>query len=458
LYVDGKRQIMSLIRLARDPYMLYCYYRTCEAELVGMTPKFPYFVYEGQLDPQQLLNLQKSLHEPIAVIEVKSKIEGSMADPLPYPQRQPYEPPIQALEVGAESARRAIQSAVGQSPLPTQAQRRNEKSGVALKHIDEAIEIGSYHFTDHYEDMIRHVGVVVEDLLPHIYDTARDVGVRKPNDTSEIVRINEPGGLSTRGAHLVTISTGPSFESEREATKEFIESVVASPEMLAVAGPNAPKVVAQAIKMRNLGEGGDQLAQLYDPSLKPGGESNPQQMAAENAQLKAQLEQTTQAAQQMQQELETDAAKQKATIAKAQIDAETTLKTAQMAEMTKLKIAELANVSKPQQEAEAEAIEADLQRQFDLLLAEIEHKHAMELERLKGEQAEAAAIRQSQQADIDGEQEHAYEAESAERDHGHALEQGEQSHQHALESGDQQVKGKIAVEKSKPKPKPAGKK
>jgi hypothetical protein len=458
LYVDGKRQIMSLIRLARDPYMLYCYYRTCEAELVGMTPKFPYFVYEGQLDPQQLLNLQKSLHEPIAVIEVKSKIEGSMADPLPYPQRQPYEPPIQALEVGAESARRAIQSAVGQSPLPTQAQRRNEKSGVALKHIDEAIEIGSYHFTDHYEDMIRHVGVVVEDLLPHIYDTARDVGVRKPNDTSEIVRINEPGGLSTRGAHLVTISTGPSFESEREATKEFIESVVASPEMLAVAGPNAPKVVAQAIKMRNLGEGGDQLAQLYDPSLKPGGESNPQQMAAENAQLKAQLEQTTQAAQQMQQELETDAAKQKATIAKAQIDAETTLKTAQMAEMTKLKIAELANVSKPQQEAEAEAIEADLQRQFDLLLAEIEHKHAMELERLKGEQAEAAAIRQSQQADIDGEQEHAYEAESAERDHGHALEQGEQSHQHSLEAGDQQVKGKIAVEKSKPKPKPAGKK
>jgi hypothetical protein len=80
------------------------------------------------------------------------------------------------------------------------------------------------------------------------------------------------------------------------------------------------------------------------------------------------------------------------------------------------------------------------------------------LERLKGEQAEAAAIRQSQQADIDGEQEHAYEAESAERDHGHALEQGEQSHQHSLEAGDQQVKGKIAVEKSKPKPKPAGKK
>jgi hypothetical protein len=35
LYVDdgtgAKRRLLSLIRLARDPYMLYCYYRTCEA-------------------------------------------------------------------------------------------------------------------------------------------------------------------------------------------------------------------------------------------------------------------------------------------------------------------------------------------------------------------------------------------------------------------------------------------
>ncbi len=74
LYVDegggAKRHILSMTRLARDPYMLYCYYRTAEAEMVGMTPKFPYFYYEGTLRPDQVVLLQKSLHEPVAAIAV----------------------------------------------------------------------------------------------------------------------------------------------------------------------------------------------------------------------------------------------------------------------------------------------------------------------------------------------------------------------------------------------------
>ena len=34
-----QRIIMSMTRLARDPYMLLCYIRSCQMELVGMTPK-----------------------------------------------------------------------------------------------------------------------------------------------------------------------------------------------------------------------------------------------------------------------------------------------------------------------------------------------------------------------------------------------------------------------------------
>jgi hypothetical protein len=46
-----KRKILSLVRLARDPQMLMAYLATCEAELVGMTPKFPYFYWDGSLTP-----------------------------------------------------------------------------------------------------------------------------------------------------------------------------------------------------------------------------------------------------------------------------------------------------------------------------------------------------------------------------------------------------------------------
>ncbi len=37
----AKRRLMSLIRLARDPFMAYCYIRSSEAEEAGMAPKSP---------------------------------------------------------------------------------------------------------------------------------------------------------------------------------------------------------------------------------------------------------------------------------------------------------------------------------------------------------------------------------------------------------------------------------
>src|SRR5215471_3242579 len=69
IYVSGaagtERRMLSMIRLARDPYMLYCYYRTCEAELVGMTPKTPFIGYEGQFRNHET-DWQRAAHEPVA--------------------------------------------------------------------------------------------------------------------------------------------------------------------------------------------------------------------------------------------------------------------------------------------------------------------------------------------------------------------------------------------------------
>jgi hypothetical protein len=168
LYVDEgagpKRRLLSMTRLARDPYLLYCYYRTTEAELVGATPRFPYFAYEGQLSPSQLKLLQKANHEPVAVIQIKATVDGAPANSLlPHPQRNPYDPPIEKFEIGAEAARRAIQAAMGISPLPTDAQRHSQKSGVALRQIESSGQKGSFHFVDHYELMIERTGVIIED-------------------------------------------------------------------------------------------------------------------------------------------------------------------------------------------------------------------------------------------------------------------------------------------------------
>lgn len=426
IYLDqgagSKRKILSMIRLARDPYMLYCYYRTCELELVGMTPKFPYFARRGSLKPDQLLALQKSLHEPVAVIEVENMVDGLMGQPPEFPVRQPYEPPIQALEVGAEAARRAIQAAIGQSPLPTQAQRRNEKSGVALKRIEEAGQRGSFHFTDHYLDMITHVGIVCEDLIDKIYDTKRKVGVRRANDTAEVISINDPNdkdSISTKGDHLVTVSTGPSFESERDAASDFADTLAQlSPETFALLGPFI-------VKLKNLGPLGDEMAELLETmqppqvqqlrasKAKPG---DPAQVQQELMSTKAQLQQVMQAAQQMQKDLETDAAKQQATIEKAKIDGELQIQLQHIRNAATIRVAEIAAAVKGYAQEAADKLEHE-----KLALG---HAH---------ESYEADQARQ-------------HEAAMAAAGHAQGLEAGDVAHQQNLEAGEQGIAGQLAAQ------------
>jgi len=333
LYVEGKRQIVSMTRLARDPYMLFCYYRTCEAELVGMTPKTPYMAYDGQFSPDQMTEVQKSLHEPVAVLFAKPTVEGLPQQLLPLPQRQPYAPEIAALEIGAESARRGIQAAMGSSPLPTSAQRRNEKSGIALQQIEDTSQRGSYHFNDHYDDMIRQVGVILEDLIAQVIDTAREVGVREPNGTATVQRVNDPTdprAVSTQGEHDVTVSTGAAYESERAAESAFADTLMAS--------PFAPLVADLAIKLKGGGPTLDAIAERLTPPqfAKPtdGQAASPQQLQTQLQQLQGQLQQVQQAAQQMGQALQTK---------QAEIASDERVTAAKLASQEKITAAELAS-------------------------------------------------------------------------------------------------------------------
>jgi hypothetical protein len=72
----------------------------------------------------------------------------------------------------------------GDLPMPTDAQRRNDISGEAYKQRQAQGQKGSFHFVDSHDLMIERMGVILEDLMDKVLDTARDVPVRKPDDTA----------------------------------------------------------------------------------------------------------------------------------------------------------------------------------------------------------------------------------------------------------------------------------
>jgi hypothetical protein len=419
IYVDegagAKRQILSMTRLARDPQKLYDYYRTTEAELVGMTPKTPFVGYVGQFAGRED-TWQKVAHEPVAYLEANATTEATGQQVLPLPQRQPYDPPIQALEIGAESARRAIQSAMGSSPLPTQAQRRNEKSGIALRQIEDSSQRGSFHFVDHYDDMIRRVGVIVENLLDKVFDTPRETGVRTPDDTAEIVKVNDPNDpeSSLKGDYLVTISTGPAYESQRQQGTEFANSLLQNPQLFPIIGP-------QAVKLLNLGAIGDQIVKALEaiqpPEVRAAVNGDKPDAGMLQQQLSAAMQQNEQLAAELQKrvdQLETEAVKgeRDAVIAQTKEQAETQRELARIqADKEKAALDNLVKLIVA--EINAETAEARAHNEMAQKALGFGHEHAENEAGRQHEAGEADKDRQTQERSADAQR--AFEAEQAER-------------------------------------------
>lgn len=398
MYVEtkgvAKRVLMSLIRLARSPQQLYDYYRTCQTEIVGMVPKIPYIGAKGQFDGME--DIWASINSvPRAYAEYNILPEQAGGQAVPPPQRASYEPAIQALEMGAESARRAIQAACGLNPLPTSAQRQNEKSGVALGKIQQSEAQGSFHFTDNFDSAITHEGRIINGAFSKIIRGKRYIGIRKADDSHASIRINDPAWVNPQtkqvehhdtenGEFDVTVSTGAADASAREEVNDFAAALAQNEAIF-------PRIADLVVRLKNLGPLGDQIADRLTPPefAKPG---SPQQMQGQVQQAQQQVKALN-----------------------------------EFAKAAEAKIKEL------EQEKQAKVLENDLQYKKALLdakvkivIAEIGTKAQIETER-----AQMLADAEAQLHD------HSHDAALAAADAGHEAGMAAQGHQQAGELADQ---------------------
>lgn len=316
LYVDtgsgAKRQIQSLIRMARTPYMAYCYTRTAQLEAIQLTSKSPYFVYEGQVENHEAE--MKTLNKiPVAYQEVKPTVEGAPPGQLlPFPQRPSYVPEVQQLEVFAQASRQAIQAAIGFSNPQVQRNRSSPISGKALEEFEAQGDIKTFHFVDNYDRILEFEGRMIDDLIPVVYDTERQQAIVGNDDKPKLITLNGPPDEeghrypTDEGDHELTISTGPSYDSQRQEQNEFSKTLVANPQLVTLALQNpqssSAKILALAIRMSDLGPLGDAMAEAIDPAE---GEEQPipPQVKAAMQQMQQQLQAAVAMVGNLQQEL-----------------------------------------------------------------------------------------------------------------------------------------------------------
>lgn len=294
----AKRVYESAIRKARGAFKAYCYVGSALVERLAMDPKTPYEGFEGQFDTQSFKpgnDPDKTLQK---FVEFKPLTTATGEAILGMPRRTFNEPQIGQYLSAADFYRRGVQAGMGSSPLPTDAQRVNQKSGVALSKIEHATDQGNFNFVDSYDIAIERAGRMMDAVLDVVYDTPREQGFRDEAGNYSVKKINQvdpvtgakTGFHTSDGDHGVTISTGPSDDSQRDAADDFIEQLIQNP---AVLGPHAQQILALLVKLKNLGPIGDMISKILDPQQSNDPAAQAQIAAAQKIiqQLQAELQQ-----------------------------------------------------------------------------------------------------------------------------------------------------------------------
>ena len=429
-----KRYLLSLIRMARDPYMLLCYLLSQETEEAAQMPKAPVQGYVGQFETDK-----KAWNEinkvPHAYIQVDPIVDGASGQVLPMPTRPQFQPNFQAYELAIEARIRGVQAAMGINPLPTPAARQNEKSGVALERIQTQTAVGSFHFTDNFTRSLELVGKILLQWIPVVYNTEREVGIVTDAGEKKVVKLNPqqvedgkadqvlaPGEQPMEaytivdeygdpvGNHTVTISTGPNYDSEREEADEFLDKIISNLQALPVPPPVQAKLLSLAVKARDLGVFGDEIADLLSPPPEQG-----QDPAAELQQLQQKFQQAQQLLQQQHELLAKDTIKQQTELQKAQIDAQTRIAVNDKDNATRIVVAQINTKSQEQQTRDQESSELWQSFQESAHEAGMQAQdHAQQQNLQQQAQEHATQQQQSQQAsDQQAQQMEAQQAQSA---------------------------------------------
>ena len=362
-----KRELLSMVRFARDPQMLLDYLASGECEMAGKIPKAPFIGAVGQFetDKDAWTEVTKVPH---AFLQYDIVLDSG-GQQVPPPSAQDFTPNFQEWEVAKDAAVRAIQAGMGQTPLPDAAQRRNQKSGVAIEKIDDLVSLGAFPFVDRFESGFLHnMGWQINELITPVLDTQREMPIAQPDgkrSTMQIVGntshpLNDQGTYEVQGldeGHLhtgkgdfdVTLSTGPSEDSERQEQDDFVDTLIENLANLPQPGTPAAKVFALGIRMRpTLGPVGQQIADVFDPP--PADPNMPPQAQAAIQQLQAQLQQAIQENSALHMERAGKVLEQQTKLIMQQMKEDGDNQRAQLANDIKVLLAEIAAKSQSEQE------------------------------------------------------------------------------------------------------------
>lgn len=298
LDINGKRILEGVIRHAKDPARMYNYWASAETEAIALAPRAPWIGAEGQFKGHEhkweTANVRNHAY-------LEYKLTSLNGQPAPPPQRNAFEPAVQAITQARMMAADEIKSTTGIYDASLGA-RSNETSGVAIQRRNQQAQTSVYHYVDNLTRSIKHAGRILVDLIPKIYDTARTARILGEDGESRIVRVNDPNFQENNkpayfqldaGRYDVTVDVGPSYASKRqEAAASMIEFAKTNPQSMQFIAD----LMVKNMDWPGAQEIAERLKKMLPPPLQDDGKGQGQDIPP---QVKAQMDQAHQMVEQL---------------------------------------------------------------------------------------------------------------------------------------------------------------
>ncbi len=231
LIVDGQTTWYGMARMARDAAVLNNFAFSMFAEQIATQPSAPFMVTAEQIGPYRDAWERLSVDNAPALPYVH-------VDGQPPPQRQM--PP--QLSAGTMALLNITTDAIKATTGIYDAslgQRSNETSGRAILARQREGDTANYDYVDSLSRSIKYGGMIVMDLVPHVYSRERQLRIIGADGRPEMVAANaqrlEPGrgwvvdNDLRAGKYDVTVTTGPSFATQRMETLDACMALAKTP-------------------------------------------------------------------------------------------------------------------------------------------------------------------------------------------------------------------------------------
>lgn len=242
LNIEEKTIHRGVVRFAKAPQQMYNFWRTASAEVVAEAPRSPYIgTVEQFKGHEHLWKAAKKSNVPYLPYNIDPQANG------PPKRETPATIPtgiVNEVNTAAQEFKETTGIEAANLGEPS-----DEKSGKAIAERRSGGERGNFEYVSNFCNALIHTGEILVDLIPKIYSTQRVIRTRNVDETEELKLINSvvnpetqeqlPEGEFyndlTKGKFSVTVTTGPSYTTQRmEAADTMMEFARAMPEHAAM--------------------------------------------------------------------------------------------------------------------------------------------------------------------------------------------------------------------------------